>query len=146
MTENIKLFDGYSAYIFNQLYQNFPKCINFEPIKEIQNTHDNTEFSEEEKGVIFSETILWLEENELLKIKTKIPHSQRPVEPILFHQFLCVRLTIKGLNLLTSPKPKSIDKKQKLGEEIIQKVKQGLFVEAGKLVTEAMFEFTKGKL
>ncbi len=142
--DNIKLFDAYTAYVFQKIYENFPKCINFEPLKELKNIQDTTNFSEEEKGIIFCETMLWLEENGFLKIKNKIPPTDRPLEPMLYQGFYCVRLTIKGLNLLSLPKPKTFDKK--VGEEIISKVKQGLFTEAGKIITQSMFEFSKGML
>ena len=144
--DNIKLFDLYSSYIFDKLYKSFPKCINFSPPEEIHQEQDITTLENKEKIIIFSETILWLEENDFIRIKSKIPNTQRPVEPIPFNAFICVRLSLKGLNLLTSPIPKSLNKRKKLGDEIVEHVKKGFFVEAGKLLTEAMFEFSKEKV
>ena len=85
--------------------------------------------------------MLWLTNNGFIDFKTSYPDSKRPAYPLEYSNFMCVSLTLKGLNLLTSPKPKSINKSKKLGEEIAEKVKQGSLLEAGKMLTENMFDF-----
>ena len=146
MQSNIKLFDTYSGYIFKRLYENFPKCVNFEDVgKEVQSIEEEygvlANLSLEEKVIIFSETMLWLTNNGFIDFTHSYPNSKRPAQPMAYSNFLCISLTLKGLNLLTSPKPKSLNKHKKLGEEIVEKVKQGSLTEAGKLLTEGMFEF-----
>ena len=153
--DNIKLFDVYSSYIFEKLYKNFPKCVNFEDIdkivltlekkdKSIQSLTEEMELKE--KNIIFSETMLWLTNNGFIDFKTSQPDSKRPVQPVPYSFFMCVSLTIKGLNLLNSPKPKSLNKTKKLGEEIYEKIKQGSFIEAGKILTDGMFEFASERI
>ncbi|BAF69562.1 hypothetical protein [Nitratiruptor sp. SB155-2] len=149
--KNIQLFDLYSSYIFQRLYEEFPKCISIEPVdKELAEIDEK--FADEfkklninidmfEKNLIFSETILWLTNNGFITFSSSYPDTKRPVEPMPYQHFLCISLTLKGLNLLTSPKPKSINKHKKLGEEIVEKVKHGSLVEAGKMLTENMFDF-----
>ena len=146
---NIKIFDLYSSFIFNELYKNFPKCISFTDIDKvilelekdnsIQNLTQNLPL--EEKKILFSETILWLTNNNFIDFVNSHPSTKRPAQPIAYSNFLCITLTIKGLNLLNSPKPTSLNKTKKLGEEIYEKIKQGSFLEAGKMVTDGMFEF-----
>ena len=153
--DNIKLFDLYSSYIFNELYKNFPKCSNFEDIdgivlnlekenKEIQKIVRNMEL--EEKNMIFTETLLWLTNNGFIDFVASHPDSKRPAQPMPYLYFMCVSLTIKGLNLLNSPKPKNLNKTKKLGEEIYEKIKQGSFVEAGKILTDGMIEFVNERI
>jgi len=152
--DNIKLFDLYSSFIFNELYKNFPKCIHFNDIDKIVLTLEKEEeiknltqhLDLKEKNIIFSETLLWLNEEGFVKFKTSSPATTRPVEPIKYQFFMCVRLSLKGLNLLTSPKPKALNKTKKLGEEIYEKIKQGLFLEAGKILTDGMFEFASERI
>jgi len=154
MNENIKLFDLYSSFIFNELYKNFPKCANFEDIDkivlnlekdgEIKKIAQNIEL--EEKNIIFAETMLWLTNNGFINFVTSYPDSKRPAQPMPYFYFMCVSLTVKGLNLLNSPKPKSLNKTKKLGEEIYEKIKQGSFVEAGKILTDGMIEFVNERI
>ena len=153
--DNIKLFDLYSSFIFSELYKNFPKCINFEDIdkivlslekdnKEIQRITENMEL--EERNIIFSETLLWLTNNGFIDFAKAYPDTKRPILAMPYQYFMCVSLTIKGLNLLNSPKPKSLNKTKKLGEEIYEKIKQGSFIEAGKILTDGMFEFASERI
>ena len=153
--DNIKLFDLYSSYVFNELYKNFPKCVNFEDIdkivlelekdnKDIKKITENMEL--EAKNIIFSETMLWLTNNEFINFVTSYPDSKRPAQPIPYMYFMCVSLTLKGLNLLNSPKPKSLNKTKKLGEEIYEKIKQGSLIEAGKILTDGMLEFANERI
>ena len=147
--KNIELFDAYSSYIFNELYTNFPKCVNFNDIDEIVAKLDKNSSIEKltkdlsliEKNIMFSETMLWLTNNGFIDFVRSEPNTKRPTIPSEYKYFWCVSLSIKGLNLLTSPKPKSINKPKKLGEEVFEKIKQGSFIEAGKMITENMFEF-----
>ncbi len=153
--KNIELFDIYASYLFNKLYQEFPKCATIDNVdKEIEAIDEefaeefkklNIQLPAEEKNIIFSETILWLTNNGFIDYKTSYPDTKRPAAPMPYGYFLCITLTIKGLNLLTSPKPKSISKHRKLGDEIVEKVKHGSLVEAGKMLTENMFEFVVRK-
>ncbi len=148
---NIKLFDIYCSYLFDKLYRSFPKCITIndlnKEIEQIDETYSeefkkhNLNISQTEKNIIFSETMLWLESNKIVTYVDSYPKAKRPIEPMEFSYFMCISLTLKGLNLLTSPKPKSINKHKKLGEEIIEKVKGGSLVEAGRMITENMFDF-----
>ena len=154
--KNIKLFDIYSSYLFEKLYNSFPKCITIDTVDdEIEKIDENFKdelkklnlnISQEEKNIIFSETILWFTNNGFIDFTDSYPETKRPVESMSYQYFMCIILTIKGLNLLTSPKPKSISKHKRLGEEVTQMVKQGSLIEAGKLITENMFDFiiTKG--
>lgn len=153
--DNIKLFDLYSSFIFSEIYKSFPKCVIFEDINKIVLTleKDNKEIEKitdklelEEKNIIFSETLLWLTNNNFIDFTTAYPDTKRPAQPLPYMYFMCVSLTIKGLNLLNSPKPKSLNKTKKLGEEIYEKIKQGSLLEAGKILTEGMFEFTTERI
>ena len=150
-TKNIELFDIYCSYIFEKLYASFPKCVSIEDLdNELEKIDEdfedefkklNINTSREDKNIIFSETLLWLTNNGFLDFTDSYPNTKRPSSPMPYHHFLCITLTIKGLNLLTSPKPKSINKHKKLGEEIAEKVKHGSLLEAGKMITENMFDF-----
>jgi len=149
--KNIELFDIYSSYLFNKLYQEFPLCVTIDNVdQEVEKIDEefaeefkklNINLPTEEKNIIFTETILWLTNNGFLDYKTSYPDTKRPATPMPYHYFMCITLTLKGLNLLTSPKPKSISKHKKLGDESVEKVKHGSLVEAGKMLTENMFEF-----
>ena len=153
---NIELFDIYASYLFNKLYEMFPLCVTIESVDKevalIDETFEeefrklNIQIEQEQKNIIFSETILWLTNNGFIDYKSSYPDTKRPAAPMPYQYFMCITLTIKGLNLLTSPKPKSINKHKKLGEEIVEKVKHGSLIEAGKMITENMFDFliTKG--
>ena len=139
---NIKLFDTYASYIFEKLYKNFPLCVDFNPRVEVKNLNIDNEIDDEEKAKIFSASMMWLERNGFISVKMTEPSNKNPIKPMIYSNIFCVELTIKGLNLLTSPAPKTLNKHKKLGEEIVEKVKQGAFLEAGREIIEAMFEFT----
>jgi len=152
--DNIKLFDLYSSFIFNELYKNFPKCIHFNDIDKIVLTLEKEEeiknltqhLDLKEKNIIFSETLLWLTNNGFIDFAKSYPDTKRPATAMPYQYFMCVTLTIKGLNLLNSPKPKALNKTKKLGEEIYEKIKQGSFLEAGKILTDGMFEFASERI
>ncbi len=138
--ENIKIFDAYAGYIFEKIYKNFPLCVDFAPYKEIEAVDAAPGEEIERKVLIFCATILWLERNGFIRIAMSEPTNRNAVVPLIYRNFMCVELTIEGLNLLTSPAPKTLDKKS-VGEEIVKKVKSGMFTEAGKIATKAMFEY-----
>ena len=152
MKNNIKLFDSYAGFIFNKVYSNFPKCVEINVTSDIQSAResDNTlkieceNISDEEQNIIFTETIFWLTRNGFINYKTSEPDNRRPIEPMPYRMFYCVELTINGLNLLSSPTPKTF-KVNSVGDEVIDSVKKGMYSEAGKVVTRAMFEFALKK-
>lgn len=151
--DNIKLFDTYSSYIFEKLYKNFPICVDFKPKEEIKIIDEEIiqhtmliDLDEEQKAKIFGASIMWLERNGFIAVKLTEPNNKNPIHPIIYFNIFCVELTIKGLNLLTSPAPKTLNKTKKLGDEIVEKIKQGAFIEAGREIVEAMFEFANKRI
>ena len=137
--ENIKLFDMYAGYAFEKLYKSFPLCIELIPNEELIQIH-NKDTIDENKALVFCSTLLWLEKNGFIRIASTTPQNRSAVIPMVYSDFMCVELTLNGLNLLTSPTPQTLNKKS-VGDEIAQKVKSGMFTEAGKIATRAMFEF-----
>jgi len=153
MQENIKLFDTYSSYIFEKLYKEFPICVDFKPLEEVKIIDDeiiqNTiliDLDLAQKAKIFGASIMWLERNGFIAVKMTEPNNKNPIKPMIYSNIFCVELTIKGLNLLTSPAPKALNKHKKLGDEIVEKVKQGAFLEAGREIIEAMMEFASERI
>ncbi len=142
--DNIKAFDAYASYIFNKLYQNFPICANFEPKEEIGDVDVSPQLGDVERIRLFSATLIWLEKNGFVRVTSTIP-KERSTAVAEYYSFFCVELTIKGLNLLTSPTPKSINKAKRLGEEIVEKVKKGAYTEAGREIVEAMLDLISKK-
>jgi len=148
--QNITFFDACCSYVFDKLYKNFPLCVDFKPEEDIEIIIEEIvkyperviELDDEKKKKIFSTTILWLERNGFVRVHSTEPSNKNPIIPLVYRNIFCVELTIKGLNLLTSPIPKSLNKRKKLGDEIVEKVKQGAFLEAGREIIEAMFEFS----
>ena len=142
--KNIKLFDMFAGYAFEKMYKSFPLCVEFKPqedIKTIKHTEDVSEYD----NIVFGSTLLWLERNDFIHIQSSFPDNRDPVTPLVYHEFFCVELTLKGLNLLSSPIPKTLDKNS-VGDELITKVKSGMYTEAGKLATKAMFDYSLRKL
>jgi len=138
--KNIELFDAYAGYALERMYQKFPLCVDFIPKEEIARIDGESGDDTERRTLVFCATLLWLERNGFLRIALSEPTNRNAVVPMVYHQFICVELTIDGLNLLRSPTPKSISKKS-VGDDIIDKVKSGLFTEAGRIATRAMFEY-----
>lgn len=152
---NIQLFDIYASYLLNRLYEEFPVCVTIDSVDdEIASIDEkfseefeklNIQIDQDQKNIVFSETVLWLTNNGFIDFTNAYPDNKRPSAPMQYHYFLCMTLTIKGVNLLTSPKPKSISKHKKLGDEIMEKVRHGALLEAGKMLTENMFDFVVAK-
>jgi len=141
---NIKLFDMFAGYAFEKMYKSFPLCVEFKPQEDIATITPKKEISEHDM-IVFGSTLLWLEHNGFIHIQSSFPDNRNPVSPLVYHEFYCVELTLKGLNLLTSHIPKTLEKKS-VGDELITKVKSGMYTEAGKLATKAMFELGISKL
>jgi len=152
---NIELFDIYASYMLNRLYEEFPVCVTVDNVDDEIAAIDE-KFEEEfkklniridrtQKNIVFSETVLWLANNGFIDFTNSYPEDKRPSAPTPYSFFLCITLTIKGVNLLTGPKPKSINKHRKLGDEIMDKVRHGALIEAGKMLTENMFDFVVAK-
>jgi len=137
--QNIKLFDMYSGYIFEKLYKKFPLCVDFVPESELKNIHNSDNF-DEENALVLCSTLTWLERNKFIHIASSSPDNRNATMPMIYHSFSCVELTLNGLNLLTSPAPKTLSKKS-VGDDIVEKVKSGMFAEAGRIATKAMFEY-----
>ncbi len=135
--DNILLFDLFSGIVFEKLYKNFPKCVHIETekiLKEFANElNEFKNFDFNEQGIIFSETLYWLKNNNFIRFK----ETHKRVEPLFVYDFFCVELTIKGLNLLKSPLPEIVNKKS-LGDEIVENFKKGFFKEAGKIAAGAI--------
>lgn len=142
--DNIKAFDTYASYIFDKLYKHFPICANFEPKEEISEIEVSPNLKEIERIKLFSATLVWLEKNGFISITSSIP-KDRTTAVVEYYSFFCVELTVKGLNLLTSPTPKAINKTKRLGEEIVEKVKKGAYTEAGREIVEAMLDLISKK-
>ena len=137
--ENIKLFDTFAGFAFNKMYKAFPLCVEFkvnDDIKQIASIKN----ASEQTNIIFSSTLIWLERNGFIRIHSSFPDNRDAVVPMVYQEFLCVELTLDGLNLLTSPTPKTLNKNS-VGEEIVTKVKSGMYTEAGRIATKAMFEY-----
>ena len=149
--KNIELFDAYTGHLLKRLYENFPRCIEVKPDDEIATIRASSggalieSFDDEESRIIFAETVLWLTRNGFIEYRDSEPSTRRPYEPMPYRVFYCVELTIDGLNLLTSPKPKAL-KGKRVGDAIVEHVKKGAFVEAGKIATQTMFAYAVKKI
>jgi hypothetical protein len=137
--KNIKLFDMYSGYIFEKLYKKFPLCVDFVPDNELEQIYSSDDI-DEDNMLVFCSTLTWLERNSFIHIASSSPQNRKATMPMIYHSFSCVELTLDGLNLLTSPTPKTLSKKS-VGDDIVEKVKSGMFGEAGRIATKAMFEY-----
>jgi len=141
--ENIKLFDTFAGYAFEKMYKAFPLCVEFQVEDDIKKIA-SIKSADEQINIIFSSTLIWLERNGFIHIHSSFPDNRNAIIPMVYQEFLCVELTLNGLNLLTSPVPKTLSKKS-VGDEIVTKVKSGMYTEAGKLATKAMFEYGLNK-
>jgi len=119
--KNIELFDLLIPYLANDLYERFPLC------KDIilKNILENREIKEvdityEQKELILSEALFWLEENNFLKFEAP---SQRAGADIAYPSFTCVRLTATGINILKTT-PDAIRETRTIGEMLHDTVKR----------------------
>ena len=117
--KNIELFDLAVVYFADMLYKNFPICVNIDIFEEVKKEpFSSIRMEEFQKALILSETLFWLEENGFLRFENSTNRlSLSNSEPIPSQFFDCARLSAKGLSILKSP-PKTIDKKESLGEKI----------------------------
>ena len=143
--KNIEMFDIFASYIFEKTYKEFPKCINIEIQKELKILLDELDasLSFDEKSIIFTESVLWLSNNGFIRYAH--PNIKRPIQPVAIESFMCVELTLKGLNLLKSPIPQTLTQKT-VGNEIIEKFKEGSISEAGKLTMNAILSTGANKI
>jgi len=140
MSDNIKFFDSFTAIILDEIYKKFPLCIDLytdEVINNLSDKIDTKTQTEENLKVIFSETMSWLSVNDF--ISYKYPTTNRPARTHKIEKFLCITLSLKGLNLLKSPIPETI-KDKTVGNELVALIKEGSIKKATEIVTSAILD------
>lgn len=129
--KNVELFEHYVAFIFDELYEMFPVCINidtenmyykFSKLDHINALLESKEREEVELKFILSSTLFWLRDNELIKFKSESKQSHKNTKKI----FSCVILTAKGLSLLNKKIP-ALDNKPTVIENISQALESGVY-------------------
>lgn len=111
--KNIEFFDVCVVHIANRLYEAFPRCIDVEVYDELQEEHFVHIDHKDERALIFTHTMWWLQENGFLLFSE--PSSRPNLSDQPESLFTCVRLTAHGLLILKSP-PQSIQKHENIGE------------------------------
>ncbi len=132
--KNIETFDKMVGYVFSELYESFPICLEIKAnpfLKKI-------EMHSEKNELILSETLFWLRESGFITFKSPIEKSISKMDGVIPHPlFSCVVLTAKGLEILKKI-PKSVDEEKGIGEEIIDAVKIGAKDRISQLVSSAL--------
>lgn len=138
---NIALFDTAVIYVADKLYEAFPVCINMKTYDEIRKIPWGSHVDEEQKALIFSETLFWLEENGFLNFSGHKGRLQiKDSSPEASVAFSCVRLSVAGLNLLKAPPP-SLESKESFGEKISKGLKEAVSKQASSMMAELGTEF-----
>ena len=137
---NIEAFDICTTYIFKELYSSFPVCMDLDIYNTLKDDFvKKINMEEEQKELIFSETMYWLSETGFIRfMQPQKRHKTRQSHPL----FLCAVLTEKGLSLLKS-KPQSVEDKTSVGEEIVKAFKDGIGSKAAELATNAIMNYAK---
>ena len=135
--DNIKLFQAYSAVIFDDLYQRFPIPIDYDDetikqrIKKVDEREPISDLDVETKRHYFFMTLIWLYNNDFIR-----GHLEKD-------DFLSVTLTPKGLAFLNSP---FLDDNETKGENISKENYLYNYQKSGKILTDGMLEFANERI
>lgn len=144
--KNIELFEHYMAFIFDELYDMFPVCINidtenmfykFSQLEHIKALLESKQRDEVELKFILSSTLFWLKDNGLLTFKSESNQSQKNTKK----SFSCVVLTAKGLSLLNK-KLDVIEKKPSVIDNISKALSEGVYEKIKASVSLAIDQLT----
>ena len=138
MSENIKIFDRAVLFYADKLYKEFPVCINLNLYEDKEEeTFLDIRVNKTKLLFILSETLFWLQENNFLTFEKPDKRSLvNNIEPQC--NFLCVRLTAKGVTILKTP-PSSLTKEslgEVIGEKLQTAIKEKLYSKIGDTVTD----------
>ena len=133
--KNIELFDLYTGYTLNLLYENFPVCIDLDLPKEIKKI-TNQQHTDNEL-LVYSETLFWLKDSGYIKFEKPEKRSISLTGLHPFSYFTCTTLTTKGLSILKKI-PDSINSDKNIAQELKEAITNNLSSRISDIVNIAL--------
>lgn len=132
--KNIETFDMMVGYVFSELYESFPVCLEIK----VNPFLKKIEMHSEKNELILSETLFWLRDSGFINFSNPIEKNISKMNgTIPYPIFSCVVLSAKGLEILKKV-PKSVNGEGGIGEEIVDAVKIGAKDSISQLVGTAL--------